>query len=104
MIADCLAFAGLGSESCRTVGNASVYTVFRKLWPKDCGRALGGNAALCSLSCASPATHGVIDGRIYPLQGKEKALLSNHSRRNFYEKGKNSKIYSLVAMLGVFLE
>lgn len=83
MIADCLTYAGLGSESCRTVGNASVYTVFRKLWPKDCGRALGGNAALCSLSCASPATHGVIDGRIYPLQGKKKVLALKSQQEEF---------------------
>ena len=91
MIVGLLLLIKTGFESCRTVGNASVYTVFRKLWPKDCGRALGGNAALCSLSCASPATHGVIDGSIYPIPNKE-SFIRNICRRKIYEQSKISKI------------
>ena len=53
-----------GSKSCRTVGNTSDDTVFeRKI--KGCGRALSGRG-FGSL----PATHGVINGGIYPKRGK----------------------------------
>lgn len=75
-------------------------TVFPGSRPKGCEWALGGDVAArpcVYISMRPPATHGVIDGSIYPLPDKE-TLYPNKHRRKVYEQEKVSKIYSVIAV------
>ena len=63
-------------------------TVFPDVEPKDAGGLWA--AMRLRYFLRPPATHGVIDGSIYPLPNKER-LIRNNSRRIFYENNVFSK-------------
>ena len=54
------------------------------------------------LCCASPATHGVIDGSSYPLPDGDP--VRKFSRRKFYEENKISKTDSFISELALCFE